>query len=216
MNPRVLLTVTSFGLTFFAVLAGWLLLGAPGSPAPAQAVDRTGFAGAIRPPGIPAQQLTGLVDEDGRPAQLPREVTIVTFAYTRCEDACPTTIQQVRGALDRLDDPPPVLIVSVDPILDTPERAKAFLADQSVFGRMSYLTGPSPALQQQWRSYGIQPQTELDEHSVSVAILDGEGRQRIGFPLDKLTPEALARDVETLRAEPDSGPSGTSSGSTAP
>lgn len=212
MNTRVVLTAATFGVVFFAALTGWLLFGAPGFPAPATASgDRSGFAGAIRPPGIPPSHLTGLVDERGRPARLPNEVTILTFAYTQCEDACPTTVQQIRVALDRLDDPPPALVISVDPKLDTPERAKAFLADQSILGRVSFLTGPPAALQRQWRSYGIQPQTESAEHSLSVVILDRQGRQRIGFPLDKLTPDGLARDVAALRAEPDGAHNATPS-----
>lgn len=208
MNPRVLLTAAVFGTAFFAALTGWLLLGAPGSPAPQQTGGRSGYAGALRPPGIPTQPLTGLVDERGKAARLPGEVTILTFAYTQCEDACPTTVQQIRGALDRLQDPQPALVVSVDPKLDNPERAKTFLADQDVLGRVSFLTGPPAALQQQWRTYGMQPQTELEEHSLSVVLLDRRGRQRIGFPLDKLTPEGLARDVATLRAEPAGGQAG--------
>lgn len=196
------MTATGFGVAFFAALLGWMALGGPGAPADAAPTgDRSGYAGAIRPPGIPPRPLDGLVDERGRQVSLPDDVAIVTFAYTQCEDACPTTVQQIRIALDEMQDPPPAFVISVDPKLDSPERARAFLADQGVLGRVSFLTGPPAALQQQWRSYGIQPQTDRLEHSLSIVLLDRRGRQRIGFPLDKLTPRGLAHDISALRAE---------------
>ena len=199
MAARIRLTIIGLGTTFLACLTAWLLLGAPGAPQATEPLSTAGFAGAIKP-NIPAQPLTGLRDERGRPAALPREVSVLTFLYTTCEDACPTAAQQVRGALDRLEDPPPTLAISVDPRGDTERSARAFLADQGLTGRMRFLLGSEAALQRQWTMYGVQPQlTDLD-HSAIVVILDAKGRQRVGFPLDKLTPEALAADVERLRA----------------
>ncbi len=201
MSARVRLTVIGFGTAFLLALTVWLFVGAPGT-ARSSSVDSTGWAGAIRP-SIPAQPLDGLSDENGKPAALPRDVTIVTFLYTSCEDTCPTTAQQIRGALDRLgDNAPPAIAISVDPTGDTAKSAKSFLADQGLKGRMQYLLGPPVALQRQWTIYGIQPQLKDSEHSASVVLLDRTGKQRIGFPIDKLTPEALVADVEKLRAEP--------------
>ena len=201
MSARVRLTVIAFGMAFLLGLTVWLLVGSPGSSARTSSVDSTGWAGALRP-DIPAQPLDGLKDQDGRPAKLTSDVTIVTFLYTSCEDTCPTTAQQIRGALDRLGkDAPPAIAISVDPTGDTPDSAKAFLADQGLQGRMNYLLGPPVALQRQWTIYGIQPQLKDSEHSASVVLLDKTGRQQIGFPIDKLTPEGLAADVQKLRAQ---------------
>lgn len=200
MGARLRITVIGFGLAFLLGLTGWLVVGAPGVQ-PQASVDSSGYAGAIRPE-IPVQPLDGLTDERGKPVRLGGDVTIVTFLYTQCEDSCPTTAQQIRAALDDMKDPPPAIAISVDPVGDNTRSAKAFLADQSLLGRMRYVVGPPVALQRQWKIYGIQPQTRDDEHSLSTVILDRSGRQRIGFPLDKLTPEGLVRDVETLRAEP--------------
>lgn len=199
MPARLRITIIGFGLAFFLGLTAWLAVGAPGS-APSSSVDSTGWAGALRP-DIPPQALDGLKDQDGQPAKLGGDVTIVTFLYTSCEDTCPTTAQQIRGALDRLGkDAPRTIAISVDPKGDTPKTAKAFLADQDLSGRMDYLLGPPVALQRQWTIYGIQPQTKDLEHSASVVLLDRTGKQRIGFPVDKLTPEGLAADVQKLRA----------------
>jgi protein SCO1/2 len=44
----------------------------------------------------------------------------------------------------------------------------------------------------------VQPQTDDLEHSASVVLVDARGRQRVGFPYDQLTPEALAHDLQRL------------------
>jgi protein SCO1/2 len=201
MNARIRLTVIGSGIAFLLALTIWLVAGAPGSQSTQTAVTSE-FDGALRPPDMPIQQLDGLHDQDGKPAKLTDDVTIVTFLYTNCEDTCPTTAQQIRGALDRLKDPPPAIAISVDPAGDNERNARGFLANQTLTGRMSYLLGKPVALQRQWQIYGIQPQLKDSEHTASVVLLDRTGRQRVGFPADKLTPEALAADVERLRAEP--------------
>ena len=192
---RLALIVTA---TFAVVAAGAFAL----SRDDAQP-GRAGFQGAIRPPGIPPSDFR-LTDEEGSTATLADvrgHVAIVTFLYTTCEDTCPLTAQQIRGALDRLGHDVPVLAFAVDPPRDTPARARRFLAEQKLTGRMRFLTGTRAALGRQWRAYGIRPQGEGFEHTAHVVLLDRRGVQRIGFPLDHLTPEALAADVRRLEAE---------------
>ncbi|MEH3054778.1 MAG: SCO family protein [Patulibacter minatonensis] len=201
MAARVRLTVIGFGTLFLMSLTLWLVVGAPGVRATSNMDVTNGFAGSIRPE-IPVRPLTGVHDEDGRPLGLPKDdVAIVTFLYTTCQDTCPTVGQQIRGALDRMDDPPPVIALSVDPLGDSERSARAFLADQGLTGRAHFALGPPVALQRQWDYYGIAPQTRDSDHTAQAILLDRSGRQRIGFPADKLTPEALVHDVEALRAE---------------
>ena len=38
------------------------------------------------------------------------------------------------------------------------------------------------------------------EHSAYVVLVDGSGMQRIGWPVDRLTPEGLAHDIRQLQA----------------
>jgi protein SCO1/2 len=161
------------------------------------------FEGSIRPPGIPPSDFR-MRDQDGKVATLSEyrgKPVVVTFLYTTCEDTCPLTAQQIRGALDELGRDVPVLVFAVDPPRDTPERARRFLAEQRITGRMRFLLGPEAELRRQWRAYGIQPQTESLEHSAYVVVLDGKGRQRIGFPAGQVTPSALANDIALLERE---------------
>ena len=180
----------------FAVLAlGALLVSRDPEPAPPMTVQ-----GALRPPDMPPSDFR-LTDQDGRAvtlADVRGKVTIVTFLYTTCEDTCPLAAQQIRVALDRLGHDVPVLAFAVDPARDTPERARRFVADQGLIGRMRFLTGERDELRRQWRAYGVRPQGDGFEHTAHVVLLDRRGVQRIGFPVDKLTPEALANDVALL------------------
>lgn len=202
MAARVRLTVIGFGTAFLAALAIWLLAGAPGGPQAQTEALSSQYAGALRPQGMAASPFDGLKDQDGRPVRAPQgDVTVVTFLYTTCEDTCPSTAQQIRGALDRLDRPARAIAISVDPEVDDAGTARTFLAKQRLTGRMQYLVGPRAALERQWKTYAIQPQLEDAEHTASVVLIDRRGRQRIGFPANHLTPEGLADDIERLRRE---------------
>ena len=190
--------------TFALIAAGVMVCSNDEDPAAS-----TTPQGAVRPPDIPPSDFR-LRDQDGRVTPLDDvrgEVTIVTFLYTTCEDTCPLTAQQIRSALDDLGHDVPVLAFAVAPPRDTPERAQRFVAEQSLTGRMRFLTGPLEELRRQWRAYGIRPQGDGFEHTAHVVLLDHRGVQRIGFPAEKLTPEALAHDVALL--ERDGGPAAT-------
>jgi protein SCO1/2 len=194
-------------LTVFAcvVAAGIGLIAAHGGgdDSTAQPVAADGFAGALRPPGIPPQDFA-LRDQDGQLARLADDrgqVVVLTFMYSTCQDTCPITAQQIRGALDLLGHDVPALAVSVDPANDTPDHAQRFLLQQKLTRRMRFLLGDRTQLQPIWKAYGIQPQGAGFEHSAYVLLIDRRGRQRIGFPVAQLTPEGLAHDIRRLEAE---------------
>jgi protein SCO1/2 len=182
-------------------LAGVVLLGdgADGDGA-GPGPGPTGFHGALRPPAATAPDFR-LRDEDGRVATMRSyqgRTVVVTFLYSTCEDTCPLTAQQIRGALDDLGHDVPVLAISVDPAGDTPAHVRRFLVRQRLDGRMRFLIGSRAALAPVWRAYGIRPQGEGFEHTASTVIVDGAGRQRLGYLTDQLTPEALAEDLRAL------------------
>jgi protein SCO1/2 len=196
---RLRLTLVVATTCLVAALAAVVLLGDGGD---AVTVDPTGFHGALRPPDARAPDFR-LRDEQGRVAtmrELRGETAVVTFLYSTCEDTCPLTAQQIRGALDDLGeaDAPAVVAISVDPRGDTPLHVRRFLVKQGLAGRMRYLTGTRAELEPVWRAYGIQPQGEGFEHTASTVVVDGEGRQRLGYLTDQLTPEGLADDLRAL------------------
>jgi protein SCO1/2 len=164
------------------------------------------FEGAVRPPAAPVDFT--LRNQDGEPVRISSErgkVVVVSPMYTTCEDTCPIVAQQIRGALDDLDPAVRTRVrahaVSVDTANDTPLSAQRFLLEQRVRGYLDFLLGSRGELAPVWREFGFAPQTREQEHSAYVVLLDREGRQRVGFPVDHLTPEGLRHDIELLAAE---------------
>jgi protein SCO1/2 len=194
MAPRLRLAVLAVAsMVLLGALAVVLFAHAKTDPAAGE------FAGAIRP-DIPPRIWT-LTDQDGRAARVgapSSKPSIVTFLYTHCQDSCPVTASTVRGALDQLGRDVPAYAISVDPANDTPASARAFLSRNHLTGRMRFLLRPDTTLQQVWTTFGIRPQERELEHTAYVVLLDGTGRQRVGFPFDKLTPEGLAHDLRRL------------------
>ncbi|HVL95581.1 MAG TPA: SCO family protein [Solirubrobacteraceae bacterium] len=203
MHPRLKLVVVAVFAGTFAALAGiWIAAlqdGGGGSVAAAPAGEMSGHT---RPPGahVPDYRLR---DADGRiatPADHRGQVAIYAFVYAACEDVCPLEVQQIRGALDDLGRDLPVVAVSVDPDGDTPRRARNFMLDQRMTGRMRYLLGSREQLEPVWRAFGIAPQGSPGDHSAYVVVVDGAGRQRLGYPVSQLSVAGLARDLARLTA----------------
>jgi protein SCO1/2 len=198
MQPRLRLALFLAGLFALTAAAGVLLF------ATGDKVARGGaFQGAVRPPGIPPADF-GLRDEHGklvRLGDLRGRPVVVTFLYTTCKDTCPLTVDQIRGGLDELGHDVPVIAVSVDPANDTARAAKRFSLQRQMTGRMRWVLGDAERLRRLWTAYGVQPQSDKMEHSASTVLLDGAGRQRVGFSTSVLTPRALAHDLALLERE---------------
>jgi protein SCO1/2 len=125
---------------------------------------------------------------------------IVTFLYTHCEDTCPPAAQQVKGALNELGRDVPALAIAVDPPNDTAASARAFLSKQRMLGRMRFVLGTRAELEPVWRGFAIAPQRADAEHQARIVLVDGDGLQRIGFPIEQATPERIAHDVRLLES----------------
>jgi protein SCO1/2 len=165
-------------------------------------VGPSGWAGFVRPPGATAPDFH-LRDQDGKPATMAEyrgRPVALAFVYSHCEDTCPALVDQVRGALDDTGADMPLLAVSVDPGGDTPASARRFLNERRMTGRARFLLGDERALAPVWKGYGVVPQRGQLDHSAGVVLVDGQGRQRVGFPYDQLTPDALAHDIRRLTA----------------
>jgi protein SCO1/2 len=165
----------------------------------------SGIEGAALPPGVRAPSFS-LVEPSGRRISLSDfrgQVTAVAFLDSGCAPACVLVAQQIRGALDELRRPVPVVLISVDPAADTPARVAAFLRSVGLTGRAHYLSGPAAALPSVWRSYRI---TTPDagrrafESALTVILIDGSGHERVLFQQEQLTPESLAHDIGKLES----------------
>jgi protein SCO1/2 len=189
MSRQALALTTLCVIAAAGVFGVWLATRGDDAPA------ATGWEGAIRPPGTRLPDFS-LRNQDGD------TVTAAALrgrpAVSTCEDTCPGQVMSIRGALDDLGRDVPVIAVSVDPANDTRETARAFLLEQSMTGRMDFLLGSREELEPLWEAFGIAPQRDGRDHSAYTVLVDGEGRQRIGFPASELTPRRLAHDLARL------------------
>lgn len=161
------------------------------------------FAGATLPAGVRAPDFE-LRDQDGERVSmrdLRGKPVVVTFLYTRCEDSCPGQAQLIKGAFAELGHDVPALAIAVDPPRDTPAKARSFLAEQRMTGRLDFVLGSRAQLRPLWRGYAIAPQKVDQEHQARFVLVDKRGVQRVGFPGSKATPEGLAHDLRVLERE---------------
>jgi protein SCO1/2 len=197
VNPRV---VTALFLLAVFALAATVLAAQRDDRDEDLASAGSRFEGAVMPPGVRAPRFE-LRDQDGDPISMRDfrgKPVIVTFLYTTCEDTCPIQAQTVRGALDQLGHDVPAIAIAVDPPHDTPQRARAFLAEQRVLGRLDFVLGTRAELRPLWRDFAIRPQSVTQEHQARITLVDPRGYQRVGFPGSQATPERLAHDVRLL------------------
>jgi protein SCO1/2 len=201
-----LLAVLAVAIALVAILASPSDHHGASSAVPgSEAANSSGFDGAAIPPGPLASDFT-LTDQHGRAVSLSSvrgHVAVLTFLYSTCGATCILIAQQIRGALDELAQPVPVLVVSANPAPDTPASVARFLAQVSLAGRVEYLTGSPAQLRSVWRAYRVHPagvgRATFDRFAF-LLLLDARGRERVLFEPEELTPESLAHDIGKLQA----------------
>ena len=151
-----------------------------------------------------------LVDQDNQPFDADRlrgRWSFVFFGFTSCPDACPTTmtaLAQTRKLLADLPEQarPQVVMISVDPERDTPERLAAYVKafDPGFLGA----TGTKPAIDELAQRMGVLVATRpLDgdnytvDHSTSVFLVDPDGALRALFSTPH-TPKLIAADYRRI------------------
>jgi protein SCO1/2 len=112
------------------------------------------------PPRQPAFDFR-LRDQDGRVASIAQargKVVALTFMYSTCHDLCPAQASEIGEAVEKAGGGVMVYIVSVDPVGDTPARARLFLKRRELDdGDFRFLLGTRAQLAPVWRAYGIAP-----------------------------------------------------------
>jgi protein SCO1/2 len=157
-------------LTLMALMC--LVLGALGGVLAATATRTEPAAARFVPPRQPAYDFS-LRDQDGRRTSLADargKVIALTFIYATCRDLCPAEGSDIKTAMDMVGgDGVEAYIVSVDPVGDTPERARAWLDRRGLAGRGRYLVGTRDELRPVWIHYGIAPMNATRTEALASA-----------------------------------------------
>jgi protein SCO1/2 len=142
-----------------------------------------------------------------RLSEMRGNAVMVFFGYTSCPDVCPTTMADLKQALEDLDpqeaQQAKVLFITVDPERDSPERVQEYVNhfNTDFIG----LSGTEPELAEVWSEYGVFRQIVdgssaagyLVDHTARVTLIDQSGHLRLSYPFD--TPvEDIVHDLKLL------------------
>ena len=147
------------------------------------------FHGTLYPDSPPAPAFT-LTDHTGESRSLSDyegTTVLLFFGFTNCPDVCPLTLSTLARVIESEGLSPEevrVLLVTVDPATDTPERLKEYVAS---FGPSTVgLTGTPEALQAVQSGYGVYAVQSTDHngapslaHTTQVFGIDRAGRLRV-------------------------------------
>jgi protein SCO1 len=161
------------------------------------------FDGAIMPAGVRAPGFN-LRDQDGRSismAQFRGQPVIATFLYSHCKDTCPVEARLISSAVQELGHQVPVLAFSVDPANDTGASVHNFMREQKVTADIRWVLGSEQQLKPIWKGYAVTPQRVDEEHMARIVLIDKQGFQKIGYPMDQTTPDRIAHDMRLLEKQ---------------
>lgn len=167
------------------------------------------FRGTSYVEPYPVAAEIALTRADGTPFRLSEmrgKIVMLFFGYTSCPDVCPTTMAELKQALEKIGakaDQVQVLYVTVDPGRDTPQRVQEYVDhfNPDFIG----LSGSEAELAKVWNNYGVFREIVdgtsaagyLVNHTARVTMIDQQGNLRVSFPFD--TPvENIVHDLELL------------------
>ncbi len=134
------------------------------------------------------------------------KLVVLYFGYTFCPDVCPATLVEIAGAMDILgEDAKKVqtIMISVDPLRDTPEALGEYVAhfDPSFLG----VTGTEEEVAQLATLYGVFYEKHegtaatgyLIDHTATVMVIDENGDLKLILPFGTTAAE-IAEDLEHM------------------
>jgi cytochrome oxidase Cu insertion factor (SCO1/SenC/PrrC family) len=148
-----------------------------------------------------------LTDQNGQTrsdAEFRGELMLVYFGYTYCPDVCPTELQAISDAMDKLGDKAAKvqpIFITVDPARDTVAVMKDYVSH--FYPRLIGLTGTPAQIDAAKRAYRVYAQKVpakdggndyLMDHSGLVYLMSRDGKYLTHFT-PQTTPEQMARTI---------------------
>ena len=202
MDRRILLVGLVCFLLVGVVAAGVFLFSKP-----------AGFRGTMYAepyPPAPEIELTRDTGNRLRLSEMRGNTVLLFFGYTSCPDVCPTTMAELKQALEKLGEEDAkqvqVLFVTVDPERDTPERVQEYVDhfNSNFIG----LSGTESELADVWKNYGVFRETVegtsaagyLVNHTARITLIDKDGNLRLSYAFN--TPvDSIVHDLKLILNE---------------
>ena len=198
--------------TFFVGLASFLLIGvvAVGVFLFSKPPSFRGTMYAEPYPPAPEIELTRDNGASFKLCGMRGNIVLLFFGYTSCPDVCPTTMAELKQALEALHQNDAkqvkVLFVTVDPERDTPERVQEYVDhfNSDFIG----LSGTESELADVWKDYGVFRENVegtsaagyLVNHTARVTLIDRNGNLRLSYAFD--TPvDSIVQDLKLVLKE---------------
>jgi protein SCO1 len=159
--------------------------------------SKPSFRGAVITPPWSAPEID-LTDHNGKTFKMSDQhgkVVLLYFGYVNCPNECPLTMAHLKLALESLGDRAKdvqVIMVSTDPVRDTPQALKDFMEHFNPL--FLGLTGTPGELQKAWKDYGVTVEAGGETHSTYLYVIDPAGNVRETF-LPDTEPKDIAGDV---------------------
>jgi protein SCO1 len=161
------------------------------------------FNADVIKPAITAPEIN-LTDQNGNPFQLSSlqgKVVLLFFGFTNCVEECPLTLAHIKTALGELGEGAKevrVVLVSTDPVRDTPMALQDFLGkfDPAYVG----IPGTVAELTKVWNDYGIVVLDGGETHSSFTYAIDRSGKLRLKIEAES-DPKDMASDLKILLSE---------------
>lgn len=134
------------------------------------------------------------------------KLLVVLFGYTSCPDVCPMTMTHLARAVEALGDDASevqVVMVTVDPERDTPERVASYAAaHHPSFVGLSGTMEEIAAVAREMGIYHVHPAEQAEtgylvDHSATTLVLDRAGDLALVWSFG-IRPEQMADDLRTL------------------
>ncbi|HEV2336539.1 MAG TPA: SCO family protein [Stellaceae bacterium] len=203
--PEIPKGASRFGVMAM-VLAGLLVIAAGALLTLAVRNNPNGAAGSLFASAIGGP--FHLVDQNGNPfsdADLKGKWHLIFFGYSNCQDTCPTVLNEMALALDRLGkarDGVGIVFITTDPERDTPSVLKSYVANFDA--PIIALTGSAEAVQAAEKAYRVYsakhplPDGGYDmDHSAAIYLMDPQGRAAATLSPDAPA-QAIANRLEKL------------------